>query len=74
MKNVTLAIEDEVLEAGRRYAARQGTTLNALMRELLRKAVLPEPGHWIDQQFEAMDRMKADSTGKRWKREDLYDV
>jgi uncharacterized protein (DUF4415 family) len=35
MKNITLALDDETLEAGRAYAERHQTTLNALVRELL---------------------------------------
>ena len=35
MKNVTLAIDDDVLDRARTYAARNGTTLNALVRQHL---------------------------------------
>ncbi|TIN46461.1 MAG: hypothetical protein E5Y32_10395 [Mesorhizobium sp.] len=33
MKNITLAVEDEVLEQVKLTAAEQGTTVNALVRE-----------------------------------------
>jgi len=74
MKNITLAIDEETLEAGRAYAERHGTSLNALVRDLLRRTVLSHSTDWIDEQFAQMDRMKANSRGKRWRREDLYDV
>src|SRR5690349_6709277 len=35
VKNLTLAIEDEVLESARRLALEQGTTLNQLVRDHL---------------------------------------
>ncbi|BDA86808.1 hypothetical protein Sa4125_43500 [Aureimonas sp. SA4125] len=35
MKNVTLAIEDEVLDRARAYAVKRGTTLNAIVRQHL---------------------------------------
>jgi hypothetical protein len=35
MKNITLAIDDEVLRGARRYAAEHDTTVNALVREYL---------------------------------------
>lgn len=34
-KNITLAIEEEVLEKARLYAARRGTTVSAMVREYL---------------------------------------
>lgn len=36
MKNITLAVEDDVLDAVRLYAARRRTSVNALVREFLR--------------------------------------
>ena len=35
MKNITLAIDEEVLRAARIYAAEHDTTVNALVREYL---------------------------------------
>lgn len=35
MKNVTLAIEDDILREARRIAAERATTLNAMIREFL---------------------------------------
>ncbi len=35
MKNVTLSVDEKVLAAARRYAADQGVSINALVREFL---------------------------------------
>lgn len=35
MKNITLAVEEEVLNAVRKYAAERGTTVNGLVRDYL---------------------------------------
>ncbi len=35
MKNITLAIDDKVLQDARQYAARRNTTVNALVRDHL---------------------------------------
>ena len=35
MKNITLAINEEILRAARRYAANHDTTVNALVRDYL---------------------------------------
>jgi len=35
MANVTLAIEDKLLEKSRQYASQRGTSLNAILREML---------------------------------------
>ena len=32
MKNITLAIDEEILERARAYAEQQGTTVNAMVR------------------------------------------
>ena len=37
MKNITLAVDDRILEAVRLYAAEHGTTVNALVRSELER-------------------------------------
>lgn len=76
MKNVTLAIEEDVLAAARKYAAARNTTVNGLVRDYLAKLAAQE-----DRVSEARKRLLAlaeESTfdpGPNWKwnREDLYD-
>ena len=72
MKNITLALDDEIVEAGRAYAQRHQTTLNALVRELLVKAVVADHDSAVREMFRLMDAHPGDSRGKTWKRGDLY--
>lgn len=76
LKNITISIDEEVLEAGREYAKKHNTSLNALIRRLLAQTVLPEKANWLEECFERMDQVQdqADSQGKQWSREELYDV
>lgn len=72
MKNITLAIDDETLEAGRNYANRHQTTLNSLVRELLARTVLADREALAIEMFRLMDAHPGNSEGKRWTREELY--
>ena len=75
MKNITLAVDQTVLAAARRYAAKRNTSVNALVREHLAKIAKSE-----DRSREAMrelremsDRSNAEVGPITWKRDDLYD-
>jgi hypothetical protein len=72
MKNITLALDEETLAAGREYAQRHQTTLNALVRELLLKTVVADRPGAIREMFRLMDAHPGNSQGTRWTREDLY--
>lgn len=72
MKNITLALDEEILEAGRAYAQRHQTTLNALVRELLVKTVITDRESAVCEMFRLMDAYPGNSRGESWKREDLY--
>ena len=72
MKNVTLALDEETLEAGRSYAQRHQTTLNALVRELLMKTVVADREAAVREMFRLMDAHPGHSRGQRWTREELY--
>jgi hypothetical protein len=72
MKNITLSIDEETLDAGREYAQRHQTTLNALVRELLVKTVLSDRKAAVSEMFRLMDAHPGNSHGRRWTREDLY--
>ncbi len=73
MANVTLSIDDDLLKKGRKYAARHNTSLNALIRRLLKITVESDSNHWLEECFTLMDQASGDSNGKNWKRGDLYD-
>ncbi len=72
MKNITLSIDEKTLDAGREYAQRHQTTLNALVRELLVKTVLADRKAAVSEMFRLMDAHPGNSQGRRWAREDLY--
>ena len=72
MKNITLALDEETLDAGRAYAQRHQTTLNALVRELLVRTVLSDRESAVGEMFRLMDAHPGDSRGQRWRREELY--
>jgi len=74
MKNITLSVSEELVEQGRRYAQEHHTTLNALVRDLLAQVVREERADWVVECLTKMDAAKGHSGGKKWKREDLYDV
>jgi plasmid stability protein len=73
MKNITLAIDEQLLKKGREYAQSHGVSLNALIRDLLRQTV-DSPRNWVDDTFAQMDKLEADSHGRRWRRNDLHRV
>ncbi len=74
MSNITLSIPDNVLKEARNYAKKNNTSLNALIRQFLEKTFKkPKKNSW-DEFFAIADRANASSKGKKWKREDAYDV
>lgn len=72
MKNITLALDQETLEAGRAYAERHQTTLNALVRNLLAKTVHSDRTATAAEMFRLMDDAPGRSRGKRWTRDELH--
>lgn len=74
MKNITLSIDEEVLEAGREYARANNISFNAMVRKLIEQTVLPQKDSWLDATFSLMDTVEASSEGKKWTREELYRV
>ena len=73
MKNITLALDGETLAAGRDYAQRRNTTLNNLVRELLRKTTMPDRNAAAREKIHLMNKYSGRSSGKRWTRAELYD-
>ena len=48
MRNVTLAMEEQLIERGREYARRRGMSFNALIREQLYKLVYQQSDWFLD--------------------------
>jgi plasmid stability protein len=74
MPNITISLDKDLLKSGRQYAEKHGTSLNALIRRMLEQTVKSESEDWLEECFQLMDRANANSKGRRWKREELYDV
>jgi hypothetical protein len=75
VKNVTIALNEKTLAAGREYARAHHTSLNNLIRELVEKATSQTSSDtWLKEFFELGDKAKGNSRGAKWKREDIYDV
>lgn len=72
MKNLTLALDEDTLDAGRAYAQRHQTTLNALIRDLLVKTVVADREAAVHEMFRLMDAHPGNSHGERWTRDELY--
>ena len=74
MANITISINDDLLKKGREYAKNHNTSLNAIIRDLLEKNIPSVSGEWFEECERLMDSAQADSKGKKWSREELYDV
>lgn len=72
VKNITLALDEDTLDAGRAYAQRHDTTLNALVRELLVKTVVADREAAVREMFRLMDAHPGQAKGRRWTRDELY--
>ena len=73
MKNVTLAVDENVLADVRRYAAANNTSVNALVRqalEVIAERSRRQQTEW-DELFEAADQAGARVGEKTWSRDDL---
>ncbi len=76
MKNLTLAIDDDVLDQVREIATRRRTKVNALVRDYLTQ-IEAEEGRIAQARKELLDLMET-STGRLgpdyiWNREELYE-
>jgi hypothetical protein len=72
MKNITLALDEETIRAGREYAKRHNLTLNGLVRKLLRQTVSKGARDWIDEAFALMDKAAVPPKRASWRRGELY--
>jgi hypothetical protein len=74
MANLTLSIDDELLQRAREAALRERTTVNALVREFLQRYADARRQRLaaIDALDAVAGRIESASTG-RWTREDLHE-
>ena len=55
MKNITLTIDEDILEWGEDYAKRHNTSLNGLVQDLLEQTVKPRGPNVFEEIFREMD-------------------
>ena len=64
MKNITLAMDEEIIVLGREYAKRHNLSFNALVRKSLEKTVRHGNKNWLDEMFKDIDKENANSKEK----------
>jgi hypothetical protein len=74
MKNITLSIDEDILQAGREYARSHNVSFNVLVRKLIEQTVVPKQNRWLEDTFSLMDKANVSSGNDRWTREELYRV
>lgn len=72
-KNLTIALDDQLIKRARLYAAERGTTLNVLLRQLLEEEVGDRVNLTANETFRLMDEAGPQPTPGKWSREDVYD-
>ena len=75
MKNITLSIDEAVLDEVRVYAAKRNTTVNGLVRDYLNRLAEQEDRSVRARRRlrELMDRSTLEVGPITWKRDDLYE-
>lgn len=75
MANVTLSIDEEDLKRARIHAIEEGTSLNAVIRQFVKHyAASSEHYQQITESILTyVENSTANSEGKRWSREDIYE-
>ena len=74
MKNITLSIDDALLQAGREYARRHIISFNVLVRRLIEQTVVQRQARWPEDTFRLMDKAAAKTGNAKWTRGDIYRV
>jgi len=74
MANITIALDDDLLQASRDYAQQHQLSLNAFIRDLLSRTVTSPNQLWVEECLSHLEKAGGNSKGQRWKRSDLYDV
>ena len=73
--NVTLALDEAVVERAREVARQQGTSLNALIREYVEHLAGQRDAAELAREFKRLwDEGSGRSDGRRFRREELYEV
>lgn len=75
-KNITLAIDEDVLDKVRVHAARRQTTVNGMVREYLSR--IANEDEWLAETRREMKALMDNSSGRlepgyKWSREETYE-
>ena len=75
MKNLTLSIDDELLERSREYAVNQGTSLNGLIRHYLCEVTAePKTPDWFEGFLLISEQALGNLKGWKFNRDEVYDA
>ncbi|MBI5706892.1 MAG: ribbon-helix-helix protein, CopG family [Armatimonadetes bacterium] len=69
---MTIALDDPTFEAMQRYAKARGISMNALIRESVRRTIEASDVTGLEETFRLAKELKSKSSGKRWTREEIY--
>jgi len=72
MKNVTLSLSEELLVKSREYAQRHGTTLNQMIRDLLKRNVEKQRGSVAQSIVAHAKATEVSGKNYKWNRSDAY--
>jgi uncharacterized protein DUF6364 len=72
LMNVTLSIDDQLLEKARRHASATGTSVNQMVRDYL-KSVVGEDDIEADIALLKETSGRGDSGGWKWNRDEIYE-
>lgn len=73
MRNITLSFPDDIVMRGKDYARRRGISLNALVREALRREIEREEKDATGALLDSIASTRGRSSGWQWSRDELYD-
>lgn len=72
--NLTISVDDDVLQRARELAHQQGKSVQQLLRDYLESLTGgPRPEDLVEELFRIMDESPGHSGGKRPRREDAYE-
>lgn len=72
-KSITLSMDTQLIDAGRAYAAKRGTSLNKLLRQSLEALVGIRKNSWKNELLTHLKEANGNSGGWKFNREDLYE-
>jgi len=74
MINITLSLDEQLLERAQAYASQQNMALNGLIRSLLEQTLSLKSDGECAEFVRLAQETPWSSKGKKWRRGDLYDV